>query len=190
VSSFFLRACLLEGSLLGVAIGLAWILGVDPWATWVMDGDAWLGSGLGLVPPLVMLFWLLRSTWAPVLSLRRRLDPWVRSCFGSWSVWELGVLAGVAGLSEEVLFRGVIQSALNGWLGSAAGLVLAATLFGLMHPISGLYIVLAGAMGVWFGLIWMWTGSLVAPVVAHGFYDWVALVAWVGGVRRGTADPP
>lgn len=186
MSPHFLRACCLEGGLLLAAIALGWVLDLDPWATWEMGLIPLMWAVLGVVPPLVMLFWVLRSAWLPVVRLRRMLDPVIRSFFGAWSAWELGVLAGVAGFSEEVLFRGVIQAGLENWLGSGLGLVLTAVLFGLMHPITRLYILLALIIGLWLGLLWIWSGSLVAPVVAHALYDWVALRVCV---RRARAAP-
>jgi len=174
----------MEGGLLGLAIGLGWLVGLDPWATWTVGSVPLAWAGVGVVPPLAMLFWVLRSSWEPVVQLRERLDPVIQSFFGSWSIWELGVLALVAGLSEEVLFRGVIQAGLEGWLGPGAGLVIAAVLFGLMHPITRLYILLALGIGFWLGLVWMWSGSLVAPVLAHGLYDFVALIVCARRARK------
>jgi membrane protease YdiL (CAAX protease family) len=149
-----------------------------------MGALSWAWAGLGVAPPLAILFWVLRSSWAPVVQLRERLDPVIQSFFGAWSIWELGILAFVAGLSEEVLFRGVIQAGLEAWLGPSAGLVIAAVLFGLMHPITRLYILLTLSIGFWLGLVWMWSGDLLAPVLAHGVYDFVALIVCVQRARK------
>jgi len=185
VSPLFFRACLIEGGLLALAIGLGWLMGLDPWATWSVGSVSLAWAGVGVLPPLAMLLWVLRSSWVPVVRLRERVNPVIQSFFGSWSVWELGVLAFVAGLSEEVLFRGVIQAGLTGWFGPGAGLGIAAMVFGFMHPITRLYVLLAFSIGLWMGLIWMWSGSLVAPVLAHGLYDFVALI-WCTGRTRET----
>ena len=48
-----------------------------------------------------------------------------------------------AGVGEEMLFRGVLQASISSWLGCAWGLVLASLLFGLLHPISLTYMVIA-----------------------------------------------
>lgn len=170
------RACLLEGGLVGVAIALGWLFQINPWASWEVTGRAWAGAALGVLPPCVLLLWVLRSSWAPFVDLRTQLDPVIQTFFGSWSLWELGALSLCAGLGEEVLFRGVIQSGLAAWLGQAPGLVAAALLFGFMHPITRLYVVLAASIGLWFGWVWLWSDSLLAPVLAHAAYDFVALV--------------
>jgi uncharacterized protein len=170
----------LEGGLLVLALGLGWLLGIDPWATWVWDARA-AGVGLiGVVPPLALLVWIVQSTGRPAVELRELVRSLLVPAFSGWRVWELVALAGVAGLSEEVLFRGVIQAGLGGWLGAGFGLMGSALLFGLAHWLSPFYAGLAMVMGLWFGLVWLVSGSLVAPVLAHALYDAVALVWLVG----------
>lgn len=181
--SWFGLFCLGEGGLVLVAAGLGWVFGLDPWLTWKWDGRA-VGLGvIGTLPPLGLLVWVLNSGWQPVVELREHLEGLFRETFADWRLWQFGVVSLLAGLGEESLFRGVIQAGLAGGLGSVGALVAASVLFGLAHPISGLYVVLAGAMGLWFGALWWWSGSLVTPVLAHALYDFIAL-AW--SVKRVT----
>ena len=181
--SWFGLFCLGEGGLVLVAAGLGWVFGLDPWLTWKWDARAvWLGV-IGILPPLGLLVWVMHSGWSPMVDLRERLEGLLRETFANWRLWQFAVVSLLAGLGEESLFRGVIEAGLAGGLGSAGGLVAASVLFGLAHPISRLYVVLAGAMGFWFGALWWWSGSLVTPVLAHALYDFIAL-AW--SVRRVT----
>ncbi len=73
----------------------------------------------------------------------------------------------MAGLSEEVLFRGVIQA--------EVGLVAAAVLFGLCHPLGVGYVAYAVVLGLYLGLVAKATDGLVAPVMVHALYDVVGL---------------
>jgi hypothetical protein len=97
----------------------------------------------------------------------------------SW--WQILIISATAGLSEEVLFRGVIQSE---W-----GLLAASVLFGLCHPLSGAYIVYASLLGTYLGLLAKASGSVVAPIVAHAAYDalglWYLTMRWkpLGGAK-------
>jgi membrane protease YdiL (CAAX protease family) len=74
------------------------------------------------------------------------------------------------GVGEELLFRGVIQRDLTHAFGPAAGLVLASSVFCVMHlawrSISELALVFF--MGMIFGYLYYKTGSLTAPIIAHG----------------------
>jgi membrane protease YdiL (CAAX protease family) len=54
------------------------------------------------------------------------------------------------------------------------GLVITSLLFGLAHALSKLYFLFAVAVGAFLG--WLAFRDLVAPMVAHGLYDFLALV--------------
>ncbi|HEV3237849.1 MAG TPA: CPBP family intramembrane glutamic endopeptidase, partial [Gemmataceae bacterium] len=79
------------------------------------------------------------------------------------------------GIGEEMLFRGFTQAALATWLGIWWALVLASVLFGLLHAITLTYAVLASLAGAYLGLVWIATDNLLAVIVAHALYDFVAL---------------
>jgi membrane protease YdiL (CAAX protease family) len=42
--------------------------------------------------------------------------------------------------------------------------------------LSATYAILAALIGLYLGLLLIWTGSLLAPAVAHGLYDFIALL--------------
>jgi hypothetical protein len=88
---------------------------------------------------------------------------------------ELALLAALAGLAEEVLFRGVVQAGLARVLPEGAALLAASAAFGLAHFITPTYALLAGLAGLYLGGLFLLQGSLLAPIVAHAIYDAVAL---------------
>jgi membrane protease YdiL (CAAX protease family) len=65
----------------------------------------------------------------------------------------------------------VNPAACGGWL----PLILTSLLFGMAHFVSWTYLVLATGVGLYLGLLLIWTGSLWPPVVAHAVYDFAAL---------------
>ncbi len=80
-------------------------------------------------------------------------------------------LALASGIAEELLFRGALQPRV-GWLA-------ASLLFGLLHFIPRrvllpwtVFAILAGAL---FGALFLWTGNLLAPIVAHVLVNGVNL---------------
>jgi uncharacterized protein len=87
----------------------------------------------------------------------------------------------LAGLGEELLFRGVLQPVLARWLGVAGGLVVSNVLFGLLHPLIWTYIVLSFLLGLYLGALGLWSGNLLVVIVAHGLYDFLALCYLVRG---------
>ena len=89
-----------------------------------------------------------------------------------------------AGVGEEVLFRGFLQGALGQWLGTGPGLVLASVVFGAAHPVTPAYVLIASVIGVYLGGLWLVSGNLLVPMLAHGLYDFVALLMLLRCARR------
>ncbi len=173
---FFLLACAVEGSLLFVAAALAYAFG-RPLAATLHWSLADLGLGLAAVLPLCLPFWwMLRSSLAPLVRIRRLFDLQLRPLFESWSLTQLAFISVLAGIGEELLFRGVIQGALDSIVGPVLALIAASVLFGCAHLITVTYAIAATVIGVYFGLIWILSGNLLVPMVAHAAYDFAALV--------------
>ena len=58
----------------------------------------------------------------------------------------------------------------------AAALVLASVLFGACHFVNWAYAVTATLLGLYLGVLWLFTGNVLAPAVTHAVYDFVAVV--------------
>ena len=84
---------------------------------------------------------------------------------------DLVCIALLAGLGEELLFRGVLQTYFVGTLGLVWGLLLASTLFGIMHAATLTYALFAGVVGLYLGLFYRWTDNLLGPIICHALYD-------------------
>ena len=79
----------------------------------------------------------------------------------------LTLAAAVApGLCEEVAFRGFFQPMLRSRFGKHAGVALAAALFAVMH-LDPWHLLALFAIGLFLGYLYVWTGSLWVPVLAH-----------------------
>jgi membrane protease YdiL (CAAX protease family) len=92
------------------------------------------------------------------------------------TVADFAVVAILAGFGEEGLFRGLLQGWLAESLSPVAGLVVASTLFGLLHFVTPAYALLAGLLGLYLGILYLVTGNLVVPIVVHALYDFLALL--------------
>ena len=170
-----------------VALGLGHLGGVSPFESLRLDLRAAAVGVFGALPMLGLLLWCLRTTWGPMRRLvdlvEDRLGPYLADA----SPGGILLLAALAGVGEELLFRGVIQV----WLAERTPLWLALTgasiLFGLGHWLTASYALLASLIGAYLGILFLVSGNLLAPMVAHAAYDVVALfvLARRAGASRG-----
>jgi membrane protease YdiL (CAAX protease family) len=177
----------IEGGLALLAVALGWLLGPAPLETFAWTG-AGLGWGLLAALPMLAVFLLVYHFPGPLFRpvkefTAEAIVPLLAPC----NLFELFVIAFLAGLGEEMLFRGVLQAVFAQEMPFVWALLLASVLFGLLHAITLGYALLATLLGAYLGLVWVWTGNLLAPVVAHFLYDFVALVYLL---RRPTSSPP
>lgn len=107
-------------------------------------------------------------------SLQAHMEQLYRfACDYSWPV--LIALSVLAGVGEELLFRGAIQGWLAQHLHDAVAIGAASVLFGLVHYLSFTYFVVATALGLVLGAAYTLTDSLLLVMVWHAVYDMVAL---------------
>jgi uncharacterized protein len=176
---FFKSACLFESALILVAVVLGWMADINPFAALHFSETAIFYGVLGTVPLYLLFLALQQMTAESVVSIRRllleTLAPGMARC--NWA--DLLILAAIAGVSEEVLFRGVLQPWLEKGLGMAWGLIASNLLFGLVHAITPLYAVLATLVGIYLGLALDYGGerNLLTPIFIHGLYDFLAFLA-------------
>src|SRR5262249_44412490 len=140
---------------------------------WSLSDALW---GAAAAVPLIALF-LALLTWpiGPLIRVKQFCEEEVVPLFRE-SYWsELALISLAAGVGEEMLFRGVLQSWFMSLLGTTGGVVLASVVFGLLHPISVSYIIITGFLGFYLGEIWILNGNLLAVMVTHALYDFAAL---------------
>ena len=120
----------------------------------------------------------------PVRSLRHIQRTVFEPLFAPLSWPELVAISALAGIGEEIFFRGAMQSAF-GW-------PVATLAFGVCHVgvgrgswVLGLWATLAGGVLAWLAIA---TGGLVAPIVAHAGYD-LAVLVWLRRWARPAAGP-
>lgn len=168
-------AVFFEAGLAPFSLILGWLLGHPPLIgfAWRLADAAW---GMAAAIPLVILFLaMLRWPIGPLRAVHefcaQEVVPLFRDSY--WS--EIALISLSAGVGEEMLFRGVLQASLTDWVGMAWGLSLASILFGVLHPISFSYIVIAAFLGFYLGAIWYFNGNLLTVMVTHALYDFIAL---------------
>ena len=133
--------------------------------------------GLAAAVPLFILFvWVMNSPREPMVRIRRILDALLRPVMGRWCLLKLALLSVLAGLGEELFFRGFLQAGLARFIGLIPALAVASCVFGVCHLVTRAYGLMAAVVGIYLGLLWIWTNNLLVPITAHALHDFVALV--------------
>ncbi len=88
------------------------------------------------------------------------------------------MIALLPAIGEELLFRGILQKVFGDWTRSAFwGIFISAMLFSVLHlQFQGFIPRLA--LGLIFGLLYYWTGSLWIPITAHFVNNFIAIVGY------------
>jgi membrane protease YdiL (CAAX protease family) len=172
----FTTACLYELALLGLAALWAGLFRDPVFARlhWNLKD---LAAGIGAVVPLFgLLIWATNSRFELMREHRELVCRLVRSLTEGWSVSQIALLSVIAGIAEETLFRGAIQTGLEGRIGVKLAVVVTSIAFGAAHPITWTYAIFATLIGAYLGGLYVWTGDLMAPIATHAIYDFVALM--------------
>ena len=176
--NFFKMAIYFEGSLILVAIILGWIAGINPFED-IHFSESTIGYGLMGAVILFLIFMMLYQVEINSLQqIRRVLQDTLGPILRDYHWTDLMVLAVVAGVSEEILFRGLLQPWMESSWGVTAGLIGSNIVFGLVHAVTPLYAVLAALVGIYLGLSLDFGGqrNLLTPIVIHGAYDFLAFI--------------
>jgi uncharacterized protein len=158
-----------------LALGLGLLGDVPAFEHLRLDAGSALIGAAGALPMLGLLLWCLRTPWGPmhrlVALVEERLGPYLTGA----SAGGIVLLAALAGVGEEALFRGVIQTWLAERVPLWVAVAAASLLFGLGHWLSASYAILASLIGAYLGILFLLSDNLLAPMVAHAAYDVVAL---------------
>ncbi len=200
---FLVQAAAFEAGLVFLASLLGWMLGQPPSATfqWNVGSLFW---GVVATLPLLAMFWLCRRLpWTPLAEMRTLVEKQIVPMFQGSNGLDLAGIAFLAGVGEELLFRGVLQASLADWFArwlphQASGVqaaswmavVGAAVIFGLMHAVTLGYALFATVMGLYLGWLWMVSGNIAVPIVTHALYDFVALTYLIRSGNFRDSDPP
>ena len=197
----FVWACGFELSIGLIGLLVAWVVHMDARAYlpsleqldwWATGWQVFIGA-VASVPMLIVITLLMKLDHEPIQAIKRLSDDPTMKSLLSLSYPELLVLSLCAGIGEELAFRGCLLP----WMTAiedpnativnpydvgdpfsdaipivlVSAVVFSSILFGLLHPITKLYVVVAAIMGVYFAVLMILTNSLIVPIVAHAAYD-------------------
>lgn len=181
-SQFLNFAGLFEGSLALLALGIGWLVGIDPVErlSWSWQAVGW--GVLGAVPTFALFYVTYRYPVGQLRKIRDFLARELAPSLANLRWFDLILLSLLAGVSEELLFRGLLQP----WI----GIIWSNVLFGAVHWITPLYALLAFGIGSY--LSWLMVviepSNLLTPIVTHAVHDYLAFLMVVSIYRRETAS--
>ena len=155
------------------------------WPTLGLTLRKWpVDAGLGVLGALgVLLLVALGSIYVQIFF------PWLVPLLGEsqenisealppMSLGTIVLLTAVVAFYEELLFRGFVLPRLRLLTGSWwSAILLGAAAFGVLHFYEGaIAVILVMGLAVFLSVLFVWRGSLMAPVVTHFLFNMVQLI--------------
>lgn len=165
----------------GILAGLAWLLAgffgdlnILVWHD-ANDTSVYLDAGLGVGLGIAVV--LASGLLDNVAEWARRLGEEFGKVLGELSTTDAFIFALASSIGEELFFRGFLQQLFTevvfaGPYGDWIGLAAASVVFGLLHigPDAKKFwpwTVMAIVLGAGFGWMYLYTGNVLAPILAH-----------------------
>ena len=126
----FRLAVLFEGGAV-VALLLGWMVSAPATQTLHWSAAGWGWGALASLPLLAVMLLVTHFPFGPLARLNRLVSEVIVPLVRHSSVLEFLTISLLAGVGEELLFRGVLQALLARWTTPVVGLALASLLFGL-----------------------------------------------------------
>lgn len=185
-SEFLNIAGITEASLVAIAFILGWFMNVSPVQQLYFDAWSVLVGVLATLPPIVFFGILYWFDPAPMREIRDLLSDWLAPLLSECRWWDIVLLALMAGLCEELLFRGTLQLWMTANWGLTAAIVSGSVLFGLVHAVTPTYAVIATLMGAYLAATMYLVDrpNLLVPITTHAVYDYVGFAVLISNHRR------
>lgn len=183
------KSLIFEASLGFVAVLLGFITNFNPlnhihYNTWevlyaVLISFVLFGLFIGIT----------KLNWKPLMDIRKQLEVTLLPLFKDFNWLDIALISILAGVCEELAFRGWIEGFSQQYLSVIGAFFLTNILFGLAHFITPLYALIAFLIGSLLSLTtWYWD-NLLGAMVIHSVYDFLAL-AWLLKFKRPIGDIP
>lgn len=158
-----------------VAYGLSLVLNTPLLSQMRLAANDIAWGVIATVPLALFLYWFSLTNNPPLRAFRNSQIEFFAKIGFEFTPLRVGLMAIAAGVSEELLFRGVLQTWLAEISSVAIAIVATNLLFGILHFRTALYALIAGLVGAYLGVLYAFTDNLIAPIITHGLYDALAL---------------
>lgn len=154
--------------------------------------------GLALGSALIVLAWVLYRSFPHNGETLVRMQAKTYEFLGPKLGWPAIVFISIcAGVGEEALFRGGLQTFLGDLIGAPLGIAVSSALFAAIHLGKPAITALLFVVGALFGVAYWLTESLLTVMIGHALYDVWALryihreflrLGLLGGAERALAN--
>lgn len=160
---------------IGLGLFMWWASGRDI-LSFVSFGAFDIGLGIALAAGMIFTGMIIFTSFPALSEKLVRMQAENYAFLENWLGWPMIIFISIcAGFGEEALFRGGMQT----WLGDYVPMWLAigasSAVFAVIHFAKPVIAALIFAIGVFFGIAYIWSGSLLAVMIAHMLYDVYAL---------------
>lgn len=158
------------------AVGLM-ILGVvlavfyQPWS-W-QGSLGWFAVPLGIVFGSLTYFVMFSVSTSKLVRINsiQSLLTMLHGLFKNFTWPQIVFVSILAGVGEEILIRGALQSFIVSLSSPLTGVVVASLIFGLLHFLTKTYVLITFLIGLVFAIAFYLTDSMLLVMVAHTVYD-------------------
>jgi membrane protease YdiL (CAAX protease family) len=137
--------------------------------------------GVGSVIALYLVFWVGRALATRILPFSHGEIENVYARRGTAPVILIALLLFfVTGPSEEIYWRGGLQTAAMGFFGPWSGWLAASALYALVHIWTKNFTLIMAALiaGLFWGFIYLQTGSLTSVIISHSLWSVTIFAIW------------
>ncbi|MDR1053531.1 MAG: CPBP family intramembrane metalloprotease [Planctomycetaceae bacterium] len=196
---FFLKAILFEGGIGVVALVLGFLFSMNLFGRVIFNFNIFMAVICFTMPLLTFYFHLRWLHFESIRVIERMIFEFYREYMSGFAIWQIAIISLVAGLGEELFFRGFLQAGIqeliNGWAKNtvddalfdlptfytAANLFFVSILFGAAHALTKMYFFIAFLISLYLGALLLFTNNnIIIPIGVHALYDFVVLtiVRW------------
>ena len=147
--------------------------------------DIFLGV-IATIPLAIFLVWFSRTKIPLFADFRQSQIEFFADSNFKFTRSRIIIMSLAAGFGEEILFRGFLQVWLSQFIPAISAVLIAGIVFGLLHFRTALYAIIASIVGIYLGVLFLFSGNLLTAITTHAVYDLVALEY----TRRAIANLP
>jgi hypothetical protein len=145
---------------------------------WLFDSLRGLVAVLAVIPVCLGVLWV--SEWLflhfGIQSKEHLMLTLLPDMETPWKILIILSAVPLTALAEEIMYRGLLQSMLRRYVGPWPTILIASSVFGLMHANQPQAIPALIVLGIVLGYNYERTGRLWAPIVIHGLFNLVMIV--------------
>jgi len=177
--------------MLAIAFSAGWVTGTNPTASLRWNSEDLLFGIAATIPMLLLLVICMLSSSAGMTQIRTFLRDTIGVFLVQCRTLDLILLALLAGVCEEIFFRGFLYAWISDW-NPVLAVMITNLIFGLAHAVTPVYAMLAAFLGLYLTALVAAdsTPNLLIPLVAHSLYDLIAFYVVIFDYRRHEKQRP